>query len=102
MYRVDWTNRAEKEADTCIRAGYGKQLAEILRTVETEPYAQTQHFERLVGNLNGVCSRQINHRNRFIYTVSPNAENAKDENGELYDGMVLVHRSWKHDYRPML
>jgi len=102
MYRVDWTNRAEKDADTCVRAGYGKQLAEILRTVENDPYAQTQHFERLVGNLNGVYSRQINHRNRFIYTVLPNTESAKDENGRLYDGIVLVHRSWRHDYRSAL
>jgi toxin YoeB len=99
MYRVDWTNRAEKDADACIRAGYGKQLAEILRTVENDPYDPVQHFERLVGNLKGVCSRQINYYNRFIYTVLPNTKNANDENGKRYDGIVLVHRSWKHEYK---
>ena len=51
-------------------------------------------------NLKGVYSRRINYYNRLIYTTRPNEEGLIDENGELYEGIVLVHRSWEHDYDP--
>jgi Txe/YoeB family toxin of toxin-antitoxin system len=99
MYSVEWTNRAEKEAYICLRAGCGKQFAEILKTVKKDPYDPSQQFERLSGNLNGFCSRRINHRNRFLYTVLPNNEGARDAAGKLYDGIVLIHESWGHEYK---
>jgi Txe/YoeB family toxin of toxin-antitoxin system len=99
MFKVDTTNRAEKDMETCVSAGYGKKLSEILTTVERDPYHPSQQFERLTGNLRDFCSRKINKGCRFIYTVLPNTEGAKDENGNLYDGLVLVHRSWKHNYK---
>jgi Txe/YoeB family toxin of toxin-antitoxin system len=99
MYRIDLSNQADKDAEACRRAGYGKKLAEILTTVENDPYAPTQQFERLVGNLKGYCSRKINKGCRFLYKVFPNAENAKDENGNLYSGIVRVYESWEHNYK---
>jgi plasmid maintenance system killer protein len=70
-----------------------------MTTVENDPYKPTQHFERLTGNLKGLYSRQINYKNRFVYTVLPNTENARDEDGNLYDGIVRVHESWGHKYK---
>jgi len=99
MYSVEWTNRAEKEAYTCIRAGCKERLSEILKTVENNPYDPSQHFERLTGNLKGFCSREINHHNRFVYKVLPNDEDARNDAGELYDGIVLVFESWGHKYK---
>jgi len=84
--------------EACRRAGYGAELAEIMTTVENTPYDPAHHFERLKGNLKGYCSRQINHGNRFLYTVHPNTENATDRHGKPYEGIVRVHRSWKHIY----
>jgi len=83
----------------CIRAGYRERLAEILKTVENNPYDPSQHFERLIGNLKGFCSREINHHNRFVYKVLPNDEDARDNTGELYDGIVLVFEAWGHKYK---
>lgn len=99
MYRLDWTNQAKKDADTCRRAGYGKRLAEILNTVENNPYCLSQGFERLAGNLKGYCSRRVNYNNRFFYEALPNTENARDRNGNLYDGFVRVYETWGHNYK---
>jgi len=98
MYKLRWSKQAKRDAETCERAGFKAQLDEILDTVEQSPYEPTQQFERLVGNLKGVYSRRINYYNRLIYTTHPNEEGLRDENGELYEGIVLVHRSWGHDY----
>jgi len=99
MHRVHWTAQAQKDADTCRRAGCGKQLANILNTVKDDPYDPSHKFERLKGNLKGLCSRQINRKNRFLYKVLPNTENAEDKQGNLYDGVVLVVRAWGHNYK---
>jgi len=98
MYYIQHTKRSKKDTIKCIRAGYGKQLSAILDTVENTPYKPSQGFERLTGNLKGRCSRQINHHNRFVYEVLPNTENARDDEGNLYDGIVRVHEAWGHKY----
>jgi Txe/YoeB family toxin of toxin-antitoxin system len=100
-YKITPTTRAKKDICKCISAGYAKQLTKILETVERDPYEPTQQFERLSGNMKGTCSRKINRRNRFIYKVLPNSENARDERGNLYDGIVCVIRAWEHNYEPV-
>jgi len=101
MYKVEFTNKAEKDARTCLRAGLGKELLKIVKAVERDPYEPTprQHFEQLKGNLNGHFSRRIDHHNRVFYTVYPNTAGAKDENGNLYEGIVYVHSAWGHAYK---
>jgi len=84
--------------ETCQRAGYGAKLAEIMTTLENAPYDPAHHFERLTGNLKGYCSRQINYHNRVLYKVLPNTEEARDKDGNLYDGIVCVYEAWGHHY----
>jgi hypothetical protein len=38
----------------------------------------------------------INKQHRYVYTVEENDENAKGEDGEIYQGIVVVHRMWGH------
>ncbi len=99
MFRVDISNRAEKDMDTCISAGYGRKLAKIMNTVEEDPYKPSQGFERLREDLKALCSRRIDRNNRFVYSVLPNNEKAKDEFGNQYDGIVRVHEAWGHEYK---
>jgi len=96
---MDWTNHALKDADMCKRAGCGEQLTKILDTVENDPYDPSQSFERLRGDLKGYCSRRINRKNRVLYEVLPNTENARDDDGNLYDGIVRVYEAWGHNYK---
>jgi len=100
MYKILRTKRAQKDAKICEHAGFGAQLDEILDTVEEDPYRPTQHFERLTGDLKGYYSRQINYKNRFLYTVLPNDMGLKDnDSNRLYDGIVVVHEAWGHKYK---
>jgi len=98
MFRIDVTNSGEKDIETCLRAGYGRRLGEIISTVREDPFRPTQGFKRLKGDLKGFCARKINRKNRFVYSVHPNNENARDKYGILYDGIVRVHESWGHEY----
>jgi len=100
MYRVDLSKKAKKDEVTARRAGYGAKFAEIMNTVKRNPFEPTpgHHFEKLVGNLKNSYSRCINHHNRFVYEVLPNTENARDDDGNLYDGIVRVHEAWGHKY----
>jgi len=93
--------RADKDEEAVRRAGYGAKFAEIMNTVKKDPFEPTpgHHFEQLKGNLKNHYSRRINYHNRFIYTVHPNTENAIDETGKPYDGIVRVHRAWGHNYK---
>jgi len=99
MYSVRFTNRAEKDARDCLRSGRGKELLKIKQAVEKDPYEPSQGFERLVGNLKGYCSRKIDKGNRFLYEVLPNDEGARDDDGNLYEGIVHVHEAWGHKYK---
>jgi Txe/YoeB family toxin of toxin-antitoxin system len=100
MYRLDESKQAGKDYETAERAGRGAKLDEILAVMERDPYEDTpgHRFEQLVGNLKGACSRRIDYHNRIVYTVHPNTEGAKDDNGNLYDGIVRVHNAWGHRY----
>jgi len=100
MYKIQRTKQAQKGTEMCERAGFKAQLDKILDTVKKDPYALSQGFERLTGNLSGYCSRKINKGNRFVYEVFPNIQNARDKDGNLYDGIVHVYEIWGHKYKP--
>ncbi|GBU21375.1 hypothetical protein R80B4_01264 [Fibrobacteres bacterium R8-0-B4] len=85
--------------DVCVRAGLGQRLADILATLERDPYEPSQSFERLTNNLRGKCSRRIDRHNRIVYKVLQNVDGARDENGNLYEGVVRVLEAWGHRYK---
>jgi len=99
MYKIQRTNQVKKDVAKCKRAGFKAHLDKIIETVKKDPYDPSQGFERLKGNLKGYCSRRINHDNRFFYEVLPNTKNERDKDGNLYDGIVRVHRAWEHNYK---
>jgi len=98
MYKLRQTTRAKRDLETCKRSGFEDKIDEILDTMERDPYDPSQGFERLVGNLKGYCSRKISKGNRILYSVHKNTEGAKDGDGNLCDGIIIVHESWGHKY----
>jgi|TergutMp193P3_1026864.scaffolds.fasta_scaffold32856_2 Txe/YoeB family toxin of toxin-antitoxin system len=101
MYRIDVTRRARKELETAKKNGCGVEINKILKVVERDPFEPTpgHRFEKLVGELKDHYSRRINYHNRFIYTVLPNTEGAKDIYGKPYEGVVRIHKCWEHKYK---
>jgi toxin YoeB len=98
MYKLEFTKQAQKDANIAVRAGYERQVKEILDTVQEDPFRSTQQFERLLHNLKGMCSRRIDYHNRFVYSVLANTDGLMDEKGELYEGIVHVVSAWGHNY----
>jgi len=105
MYLVDKSKQAQKDYEAGIRfKWYAIKMAEILAVLRRNPFEPTpgHRFERLVGNLKGICSRQINHKNRVIYTVFPNTKGLLDEHGTPYEGIVYIFVAWGHDYQNII
>jgi len=96
MYKIIFSKQAEKDAVNIERSGYKPKVVEIVRTVRVTPHEISQGFERLKGDLDGFCSRRINLQHRFVYQVLPNTGDLRDENDELYEGIVQILRMWSH------
>jgi len=96
MYDIRLTKQAEKDAVKVERAGLKPKAIEIRNTVRKDPFEASQSFEKLKGDLQGLCSRRLNRQHRFVYQVLPNTDGVKDKTGALYDGIVKVISMWTH------
>jgi len=101
VYRLDESKQAGKDYETAERAGRKAKLDEILSVLERDPFEPTpgHRFELLKNNLKGHYSRRINRHNRVLYTVHPNTEGARDDDGNPYQGIVRIHEAWGHNYK---
>jgi len=99
MYKIEFTRQAMKDGAQVKSSGLKTKADEILRTVQKNPYEESQGFEHLKYDLSGSCSRRINRQNRIVYEVLPNNEGLKDENGEIYEGIVKIISMWTHYHK---
>jgi toxin YoeB len=68
-WRVVFTSQAQKDARKIARSGL-KDKAEALLDILRRNSPQTPPpFEKLVGDLEGACSRRINIQHRLVYQV---------------------------------
>lgn len=98
MYDVILSKQALKDLDKLKQAGaaYASKAGELVGIVEENPYSNPPPYEKLKGDLQGFYSRKINDQHRFVYHILPNVDGLKDENGELFQGIVHVARMWTH------
>ena len=95
-YKLIYAKKAEKDARLLEQSKLDKNAIELLSIIKKDPYQNPPPYEKLKGDLNGLYSRRINKQHRIIYDVLPNTEGLKNENGELYKGIVKVIRMWTH------
>ena len=96
MYDARFTREARKDAVDIGRAELRPKVNKIIKTVQSNPYEDSQGFEKLVGDYKGAYSRRINRKHRFVYEVLPNTENLKDASGTPYTGIVKILSMWTH------
>lgn len=77
------------------QTGMKPKVGELLKIIGDNPYQNPPEYEKLQG-LKETYSRRINKQHRLVYQVLPNTENLKDENGNLYKGIVKIIRMWTH------
>jgi len=95
-YKLKFTHQADKDARVLERVGLDKNAAKLLAIIKKNPFQNPPAYEKLQGDLKGSYSRRINRQHRIVYDVLPNDEKLKNEDGELYKGIVKVIRMWTH------
>ena len=96
MYKLMPTKRAKKDAVKIARSNLKPKVDEIIVTVKENPYEPTQEFEKLTRDFVGAYSRRINKQHRFVYTIEANSKGLRNNEGELYKGIVKVISMWTH------
>lgn len=83
-WRLVFTSQARRDAQKLARSGLRPQAERLIEILKTNPYQTPPPYERLIGDLAGVCSRRINIQHRLVYQV-------------LHDVKVVkVIRMWTH------
>jgi toxin YoeB len=83
-WRVVFTKQAQKDAKKLAAAGLKGRASQLLEILGDNPYQPPPPYEKLLGDLAGVCSRRINIQHRLVYQVL----------GE--ERVVKVIRMWTH------
>jgi len=96
VYDVKFTKQVAKDYELLEKAQLHKKRDELLDIVEVNPFEFPPEYEAMKGDKKGLYSRRINRKHRFVYEVLPNLDNAKDENGEHYEGIVKIVSMWTH------
>ena len=69
MWRVVFSKQATKDAKKLSSSGLKPKAQALINLLEENPFAAPPRYERLVGDLSGMCSRRINIQHRLVYEV---------------------------------
>ena len=72
-----FTKQAQKDAKKLKASGLKPKAERLLEILELNPYQNPPPFEKLVGDLAGVCSRRINIQHRLVYQVLEDVKTVK-------------------------
>lgn len=93
MYRILYTKQAAKDAKNLKSCGLDKKAKELIEIMKVNPFQTPPAYEKLVGNLQGYCSRRINIQHRIVFQV---IEEKNIHEGIEYQGYVKIIRMWTH------
>jgi len=83
-WKLVFTSQAQRDAKKIALSGLKPQAERLLDLLEKDPYQSPPHFEKLLGDLEGACSRRINITHRLIYQVLDDVR------------IVKIIRLWTH------
>jgi toxin YoeB len=69
IWTLVFTKQAQKDAKKLKASGLKPKAERLLEILELNPYQNPPPFEKLVGDLDGACSRRINIQHRLVYQV---------------------------------
>jgi len=83
-WRLVFTKQAQKDAKKIAHSGLKPQAERLLEILKENPYKNPPPYEKLLGDLNGACSRRINIPHRLDYQILDDIKTVK------------VIRMWTH------
>ena len=93
MYRIIYTKQAVKDIKNLKACGLYKKAKELIEIMKKNPFQNPPSYEKLVGTLQGYCSRRINIQHRIVFQV---IEEPNIHEGIEYEGYVKIIRMWTH------
>ena len=93
MYRIIYTKQAVKDIKNLKASGLDKKAKELIEIMKKNPFQNPPSYEKLVGNLQGYCSRRINIQHRIVFQVIEEPNIHEDIE---YEGYVKIIRMWTH------
>ena len=79
-----YTKQAQKDAKKLASSNLRSQAERLLEILKKDPFQSPPPFEKLIGDLDGACSRRINIQHRLVYQVYPERR------------AVKIIRMWTH------
>jgi len=64
-----YTRRSQKDAEKIQQAGMRERVQHLLDILAVNSYQNPPPYEKLVGDLDGAYSRQINIQHRLVYQI---------------------------------
>ena len=68
-WTVLYTKQAQKDARKIASSNLRPQAERLLEIVARNPFQNPPPYEKLIGDLEGACSRRINIQHRLVYQV---------------------------------
>lgn len=93
MYRIIYTKQAVKDIKNLKACELDKKAKELIEIMKKNSFQNPPSYEKLVGNLQGYCSRRINIQHRIVFQV---IEEPNIHEGIEYEGYVKIIRMWTH------
>lgn len=69
MYKIFYSKVAAKDIAKLKAAHLDVRARRFIDLIKENPYQNPPSYERLVGDLQGLYSRRINHQHRLVYEV---------------------------------
>ena len=83
-YKVIFSKYADKDKKLLKQAGLEEKTKNLIDLISDNPYKMSPSYEKLKGNLEGLCSRRISLQHRLVYKVF---EDEKE---------IFIVRMWSH------
>lgn len=83
-WQLIFTKQANRDAKKLSASGLRPKAEDLLAILRVNPFQNPPPYEKLIGDLAGMCSRRINIQHRLVYQV---IEQEK---------IVKVLRMWSH------
>ena len=72
-----FTKQAKKDAKRIEQTGLREKAQKLLDILKVNPFQNPPPYERLVGDLDGACSRRINIQHRLVYQILEDEQTVK-------------------------
>ena len=76
-YSIVYTKQAVKDITMLKSSGYDKRAKRLIDIIRINPFQNPPPYEKLVGDLSGLCSRRINVQHRLVYEIIEESKTIK-------------------------